>query len=207
MKGSALLGASTLCLAMAVAACGKDGATGPQGPAGAAGPQGQPGPSGSANVIYSAWFTPSPWAVDTIFGMINFNFVQAAPGITQSILDSGIVLTYGKLNGYTPTIWPTDQVAELPIVITYTEGSTTYTDTWSAYATVDSLRINFVDNVNLYNSISTAHSFRYVVVPGGVADADRVVRFPAPGGVRYTREQLRAMPYERVARLFHIPPR
>jgi hypothetical protein len=60
-------------LIVAAAACGSAGAVGPQG---AQGPKGQPG---TANVIYSAWFTPSPYTEDTVFGLFNFNWNQAAP--------------------------------------------------------------------------------------------------------------------------------
>jgi hypothetical protein len=138
--------------------------------------------------------------------LLGRHYLRTAPGITQAILDSGVVLTYGKLDGYTSVIWPTNQVALLPIVVTYIQGSTTYTDTWSAYATADSLRINFIDNQNLYNSISNAHQFRYVIIPGGMAGASVVA--PAAGHMRYTRytpDQLRTMPYETIARLFKIP--
>lgn len=111
------------------------------------------------------------------------------------------------MDGYTATIWPTNQVAQLPIVVTYIEGSTTYTDTWSAFATLDTLTINFVDNQDLYGGISNAHQFRYVIIPGGVAISSSAERMGTRGvmGRRYTREELRAMPYEQVARLFHIP--
>jgi RNA polymerase sigma-70 factor, ECF subfamily len=48
------------------------------------------------------------------------------------------------LNGYTTDIWPHDQVAELPITVTDVQQAVTYTDTWSADAIPDALRINFV---------------------------------------------------------------
>lgn len=159
---------------------GATGATGAQGPAGtngtngATGATGSQGPAGTANVIYSAWFTPSAYTVTTIFGIINFNYNQSAPGITQTILNSGTVLTYGMLNGYVSSLWPTNQVGLLPITIDYTEGATTNINTWSAYATLGNLRINFVSSTNQYSSdaeIDHAHSFRYIIIPGGVAGA------------------------------------
>jgi hypothetical protein len=143
---------------------GPAGATGPAGPSGATGAQ---GPAGSANVIYSQWFTPATWIKDTIFGEYGFNYTKATTDITQQVLDSGVVLTYGKLDGYTSVIWPTAQVSLLPIIVTYMEGATIYNDTWSALATPGNLRIQFVDDKNLYNGISNAHQFRYVVIPGG----------------------------------------
>jgi hypothetical protein len=142
--------------------------------------------------MYSAWFTPNPYTKDTVFGLFNFNWNQAAPAITQPILDSGVVLVYGKLNGYNPVIWPTDQVGLLPITIMYSSSGTTYIDTWSAIVTLGNVRINLVDDNNAYAGISNAHSFRYVIVPGGVASAERV-------------KQLPKMSYEQVAQLFKIP--
>lgn len=172
-----------------LAACTKSGPVGPQGPQGPTGAQGPAGangtngtngatgpqgPAGTANVIYSAWFTPSAYTVTTILGIINFNYNQSAPGITQVILDNGTVLTYGKLNGYNSSIWPTNQVGLLSITIDYQIGTTTNIDTWSAYATAGNLRINLVSSTNAYSgdaSINHAHSFRYIIIPGGVAGA------------------------------------
>ncbi len=141
----------------------------PQGTSGAAGAQGATGEAGTANVIYSDWFTPSAYALSVNFGENNIYYDQAATGITQVILDSGVVLTYGKLDGYTSTIWPTNQVAQLPITVVY-QSSGAQIDTWSAYATVGNLRINFTNNTNLYTNtgLSTSHTFRYILIPGGV---------------------------------------
>lgn len=147
---------------------GPAGATGPAGPAGSAGANGPQGPAGSANVIYSQWFTPSTWIKDTIFGEYGFNYTKATTDITQQVLDSGVVLTFGKLDGYNPVIWPTTQVALLPIIVTYRLGSAIYNDTWSASATAGNIKIRFVDDQNYYNGISNAHQFRYVVIPGGM---------------------------------------
>jgi hypothetical protein len=164
---------SVLIIAVAVfTSCSKEGPEGPAGATGATGSQGSPGPTGpagetgTANVIYSEWFTPSAYTSSTLFGITNMDYNKAAPGITQDILNTGVVLTFGKLTGYSSSIWPTEQVSKLPISLTYIQGST-QTDTWSAYETVGNLRINFVNNVNYYTSISTAHSFRYVIIPGG----------------------------------------
>jgi hypothetical protein len=130
------------------------------------GDTGATGPAGTANVIYSDWFTPSAYTKDTIFGIWGLNYNKAATSFTQQVLDSGTVLTFGRLSGYNPIIWPTGQVAQLPISLTYISGSTV-TDTWSALATVGNLRIRFVNDHNIYNSISNAHSFRYIIIPGG----------------------------------------
>ncbi len=195
-----------LSLVLFTSSCGKDGAqgpTGPAGPTGATGPTGTTGPTGSANVIYSDWFTPSSWTVTTVFGIKNFDSTKAAPGITQTILDRGTVLTYGKLNGYNALIWPTDQVGHLPIDLNYI-ASGTQTDTWSAYETVGNLRINFQNNTNAYTSISTAHSFRYIIIPGGVAGS---IVYSGVDDVSsaYDQMDLHAMTYDQVCDYLQIP--
>lgn len=168
------------------ASCGKNGAVGPVGPAGpqgpaspagtngtagtsgAAGATGATGATGTANVIYSDWITPTTYTKDTVFSTYHLFANIAASKITQAILDNGTVIVFGKLDGYVSTVWPTAQVSPLPINITYQEGTTTYTDTWTALTTFGNIKIDFVDDKNLYNSISNAHQFRYVIIPGGV---------------------------------------
>lgn len=150
---------------------GPTGATGPAGPTGATGATGATGPkgaTGTANVIYSDWVTPSTYANTTIFGTKTFTADIAASKITQAILDNGTVIVYGKLNGYNPVIWPTDQVAALPILINYMSGTTPNLDTWSSLCTVGNIRISLTSSTNAYTNISNAHSFRYVIIPGGV---------------------------------------
>jgi hypothetical protein len=157
----------------------KKGDTGPQGPA------------GTANVVYSDWFTPSTYTVTTVFGLKNFDYRKTAPGITQLVLDSGAVLTYGKLNGYNPVIWPTGTVSLMPISINYLSGSTPNTDTWSAIDSLGSLRINLTSTTNAYSSISNAHSFRYIIIPGGTHGGRQM--------------DLRSMTYGQVCEYLNIP--
>jgi hypothetical protein len=170
-------------IVLIVSGC-KKGDIGPQGPAGPAGPQ---GPIGAANVTYSAWFTPTTYQKDTIFGSWGFSHTQAAPAITQAILDNGTVITFGKLMGYNPAIWPAGQVGQLPITINYVQ-SGGQIDTWQARAFVGNLKIRFVNNNNIYNTIANQHQFRYVIIPGGVA-----------GG------RMRQMTYEEICRQYNIP--
>jgi hypothetical protein len=186
-KTNYLLLLSIAFMVLILASCGKDGAVGPQGPVGATGPTGPTGATGAAgtngtngatgatgatgtaNVIYSDWITPASYTKTTVFGTDHFSANIAASKITQSILDNGTVIVFGKLDGYTTTIWPTSQVSPLPISITYQLGGTTiYNDTWSALVTLGNIQIDFVDNQNYYSSISNAHQFRYIIIPGGV---------------------------------------
>ncbi len=138
---------------------------GDTGPAGTTGSKGDPG---VPNVMYSDWFTPTSFVKTVSFGLNRLSFDKAATQITQPVIDSGAVLVFGKLNGYVPSIWPTDQTAQFPIIITYLSGTTIENDTWSALRSVGNLRISFVNDNNLYGSVATTHQFRYIVVPGGV---------------------------------------
>jgi len=128
------------------------------------GPQGQPG---TANVKYSDWFKPDVYASATLYGMKNFTYDKTAPDITQQVLDSGMVIVFGKLLGYNQSIWPTTQVAQMPIALTYVQGGSTQTDMWSALIAPQKVTIRFINDKNYYNALATDHVFRYVIVPGG----------------------------------------
>lgn len=158
-------------LSLLIISCqkGNTGPAGPAGPTGATGSTGAAGPAGTANVIYSAWFTPSPWVKDTVYNLYGFSYTKATTDISQGIVDSGTVITFGKLTGYITAIWPATQIAQLPIVVSYKFSPTgiTYNDTWSALVTAGNLKIQFVDDQNIYGSISNAHQFRYIIIPGG----------------------------------------
>lgn len=149
--------------------------------------KGDTGPAGTANVMYSDWFKPDVYIKDTVFGIWGFKYNKAAPGLTKNVLDSGTVLVYGKLLGYNPLVWPTNQVAELPITITYVQGGTV-TDTWSAQLSEGNLRIRFMNDKNIYTSISNAHLFRYIIIPGAVKTGRRA-----------------QLPYEEICKLYNIP--
>lgn len=160
-----------------------------KGDTGPAGPPGPQGPPGTPNVIYGEWFTPSPYIKDTIFGIWGFNYNKAVASITQSVLDSGAVLVYGKLLGYNPTVWPANRVSQLPISLTYKQSGNTNEDTWSGLASPGNLRIRFVNDHNEYNVIATQHQFRYIIIPGGKKD-----------GVRMAQRS-----YEDICRTYGIP--
>lgn len=193
--------------AVMLVSCGKDGAVGPAGSTGATGPQGPAGTSGTAgtkgatgstgstgatgtaNVIYSDWITPAVYTKTTVFGTVHFDANIAATKITQAILDNGTVLVYGKLDGYTPTIWPTNQVSVLPIEISYMSGTTPNLDSWSDNCTVGNVQIDLTSSLNAYAGISNAHQFRYVIIPGGI----------------HTLGSINPKNYSQVKTAFHLP--
>jgi hypothetical protein len=178
---------------------GPTGATGSQGPAG---PQGPQGPAGTANVIYSPWFsfTPSNWADTTFtsYGALGIcsRAIRLAPGVTTSIINQGVVLSYIQSTG-------SGGVSPLPLIIN--SGSS-------------ALQFNFLldpgkilyyfSNANTGNA-SGAQTFaliRYIIIPGGVAggrgvNSEKVTEI---NGQTYTESQLQAMSYQQVCALLNI---
>lgn len=179
--------------------CSKEGPAGATGPSGPAGPQ---GPAGSPNVIYSAWFTPAQnggWVDTTINGVsAQKKFSKAAAGVTENLLNTGVILSYMKLNpdgaGGTTT-----SVRQLP-----------YNNPGTA---TQFIAINYVGSIT-FAQVSTASpglavpassgslEFRYILIPGGVVGG----RMAAGGSFSgYTIDQIKGLTYEEVIALFNIP--
>src|SRR5258708_20447151 len=66
------------------------------------GDTGPAGATGSANVIYSAWFTPVTYLKDTVFDFFGFSYTKATPNITQLVLIIVFLLPYVNLTDYIP---------------------------------------------------------------------------------------------------------
>lgn len=148
---------------------GEQGPIGEQGPKGDKGDKGDNGKDGNANVYASDWFTPNSWNTSTIFEITNFEHTINDSKITQELLNSGTLIVFGKLEGYSSNIWQKGQVSQLPVNLSYKTSEGLSLDTWTALATVGKLKINFTNSINLYTSISTAHTFRYVIIPSNKA--------------------------------------
>jgi hypothetical protein len=193
-----------LSVAFIISNCTKEGPEGPvgaQGPQGPAGANGGTGPAGSANVIYSAWFTPDQnggWVDTTINGVaLQKKFRKAAPGVTLAMLNNGVILSYVKLNpdgaGGTTT-----SIRQLP-----------YANPGTA---TEYFPLHYVGNIT-YAQASTANpgvavaassgslEFRYVLIPGGVSGG----RMTSGAATGYSVDQLRNMSYEQAVSLFNIP--
>ncbi len=186
-------------------ATGANGATGPVGPTGPLGPVGPAGPTGatgSANVIYSAWLT-SPYASrDTsIDGTCHRVRHLDAPSLIAAILNQGVMITYMRVGSIGPYLLPytsdaggaTNQIEAIyavqKIFVTRkTFGSCRFTAADPGTAPV---------LVNLPGSLE----YRYILIPG-VIGGGRIMSGAAAG---YTPEQLKAMTYEEIIRLFNIP--
>ncbi len=178
MRKYHLLSLSLFAFIFLAISCTKEGPQGIQGPVGATGSQGPVGPTGTANVIYSSWAPQASWADTTItlpnLGLVSRS-IRTAPGITSTILTSGVVLTYWQ-----PA---TTNIYLLP---TLASGGSVLN------CLFDTGKVIFYVNAS---GGSAGGNFRYVIIPGGVAG----------GRLGYTTEQLQAMPYDQVAELFNIP--
>jgi Collagen triple helix repeat (20 copies) len=182
-------------------ATGATGATGPAGPGGPAGPQGPigpQGPPGTANVIYSAWtdFITANWgAAVNEFGKLVRNYPAPAPSLTASVITQGVVLVYWRDLGL-----PNPQ--QMPSI---SYNITQPVNQYLGFALLlNQIQIKFF---NIDNALDPGtfggpgNSYRYIIIPGVVGGG----RSAGIGGTNYTAEEIKAMSYEQVARLFNIP--
>jgi len=197
-------------LALLFTACSKDGPAGPAGATGATGPQGPAGPqgpTGTANVIYSSWTATAAtdWdSTHTFPYWAKYEYNRTATGITQTIIDNGVVLCYMKNWPYVD--W--DQLILLrsssTVQLPYTADPDFFQTYDFAIASLGKIKFMYKENIN-YDLFTDAElagtTFRYVIIPGGVAGG-RGVNVTYEG---YTADELKKMPYEDVARIFKIP--
>jgi hypothetical protein len=173
-------------------ATGPAGGTGPAGPTGPAGSTGATGATGTANVIYSAWAAQGSWADTTFPGVGSGTLsrsLRTAPGITQAILDQGVVLTYWQFPATTVQALPVLTVGASPLQL-------------NAALAVGKVIFYISSLINgSASGLSAGGLFRYVIIPGGVAGG----RSSGVGGTNYTAAQVRAMSYSEVCTLFNIP--
>lgn len=181
---------------------GPAGPTGPTGPGGATGPA---GPAGSANVVYSSWFTPAQngnW-VDTTINLIaaQKKFNKAAPGATLSMLNTGIILSYVKLNpdGLGGT---TTSIRQLP----YTNpGEGTQIAPIHYVGSITYAHVSILSPGVAVAAFSNSLEFRYVLIPGGIAGGRFSEKAAQINGQVYTESQLQAMSYSQICSLLNIP--
>ncbi len=164
-----------LCISLVVfmSSCTKEGPIGPIGPAGIDGidgtngidgANGVDGADGNANVSASQWF-PLSFIKTVTNGIPQFDSNISVPEITSEIVDQGVVLVYGKLNGYVEEVWPRDHVAQFPITVMYNALGNTQINTYKAFITVGNLRVNITENFDIHDGTGPAHRFRYVIIP------------------------------------------
>jgi len=175
---------------------GPAGATGATGPAGPQGSQGPQGPAGTANVIYSSWATQGSWA-DTMITLPALGTVsrsiRTAPGITSTIIDQGVILTFWQ-----PA---SGSIHSLPAFATPGHVLDAIFDVGKV--------IFYIADVATGNAggQSAVGQFRYVIIPGGVAGGRGVnsEKIAEINGQTYTESQLKAMSYQQLCTLLKIP--
>ena len=83
---------------------GPIGATDPSGTPGAPGPQ---GPTGTANVIYSPWKrAAATWNNITKDGTTSKSSFTLAPEVTQSVIDSALIMVYARFVSSSKFMFP-----------------------------------------------------------------------------------------------------
>lgn len=178
---------------------GATGPTGPAGPQGPTGPVGPQGPAGTANVIYSAWISDAVaanWADTsmTLFGTTVRRRNVTAPGVTQAILDQGVVLAYARGSA----VGANNAPVPLPFSFFFTP-STLQVGYLPALGRI----IFYISNLSTGVAPNTfwGGDFRYVIIPGGVAGG----RSAGIGGTNYTASDFRNMSYEQICQVFNLP--
>jgi len=172
-----------LCVALVTLGCAK-GDTGPTGPR---------GPAGSANVIYSDWYSPATWNLETEFGVTQRTYAMGTTSLTQEIIDHGVVMVYMRFMGLAPEIIP------LPFLVPDV-GYQFY-----SRAQADSIKVVYyvaAAPTSTPSIIPSGNQVRYVLIPGGVVAATMQA-----SGSTYEQEvgRLKSMPYSEVCRKYGIP--
>ncbi len=132
---------------------GEDGAVGlqgEQGPQGETGLPGDQGATGTVNVIYSEWINifPDP-VVSTDFSSIEI------PELTNAIVDSGVVLVYGKEEASGDGV-----VTSIPTSNNLEEYS---------FELEEGKLILIVRNLSGITSKVSVQRARYIIIPGSIA--------------------------------------
>ncbi|MEP6804837.1 MAG: hypothetical protein ABI892_09985 [Flavobacterium sp.] len=161
---------------------GKNGVDGKGGADGKAGVDGKAGETGTANVIYSKWITAPVAVAETVDGTAGMSTSINAPELSEDILAKGTILVYVSFGSGTYT---------LP----YTSTAGGFVNTITAISTAKKIKLfRFRHDAGGTVNLPTSLSWRYILIPGGVAAT-------AGKGVKadYTK-----MSYEEVCAHFNI---
>lgn len=161
-----------------------DGTDGTNGVDGQAGATGATGATGTANVIYSAWITAPTAVAETIDGTSGMSTSISAPELSEDILSKGTILVYVSYGAGTFT---------LP----YTSLAGGTANTISAIATAKKIKLfRFTHSGAGTVGLPTTLSWRYILIPGGVAAAT----------AKSAKTDYSKMSYEEVCAHFNIQP-
>jgi len=137
----------------AISCSSDDGTDGVDGQAGA------PEATATANVIYSAWLTAPVAAVESVDGTSGMSTSLVAPELTEDILSKGTVLVYVSFGSGS---------FSLP----YTSTAGGFVNTITAISSLKKIKLfRFRHDQAATVNIPTSLSWRYILIPGGVAAA------------------------------------
>ena len=123
------------------------------------GVDGKQGPTGTANVIYSAWLTAPTAAAEIVDGTSGMSTTINAPELTDDILSKGTVLVYVSFGSGT---------FSLP----YTSTAGGFVNTITAVSSLKKIKLfRFRHDQAATVNLPTSLSWRYILIPGGVAAA------------------------------------
>ena len=150
---------------------------------GADGEPGAPGAAGTANVIYSAWINAPTAVAETVDGTSGMSTSLTVPQLSEDIVSKGTVLVYVSFGSGS---------FSLP----YTSTAGGFVNTITAVSSLKKIKLfRFRHDQAATVNIPTSLSWRYILIPGGVAAAT------AKNKPDYTK-----MSYEEVCAHFNIQP-
>jgi len=137
-----------LLVALSTISCSSD--DGKDGIDGTNGTNGTNGATGTANVIYSAWITAPTAVAETIDGTSGMSTSINAPELSEDILAKGTILVY----------------------VSFGSGTYTLPYTSTAISTAKKIKLfRFRHDAGGTVNLPTTLSWRYILIPGGVAAA------------------------------------
>jgi hypothetical protein len=144
-----------LLVAISTISCSSDdGTDGVNGVDGQAGPAGA---TGTANVIYSAWLTAPTAVAETIDGTSGMSTSINAPQLSEDILAKGTILVYVSFGSGT-------------YILPYTSTAGGFVNTITAISTAKKIKLfRFRHDAGGTVNLPTSLSWRYILIPGGVA--------------------------------------
>lgn len=168
-----------LLVALFTISCSSD-----DGTDGTNGVDGKQGVAGTANVIYSAWLTAPTAAAETVDGTSGMSTTLNAPELTDDILSKGTVLVYVSFGSGT---------FSLP----YTSTAGGFVNTITAVSTLKKIKLfRFRHDQGGTVNLPTSLTWRYILIPGGVAAATS----------KTVKQDYSKMSYEEVCAHFNIQP-
>ena len=123
------------------------------------GTNGVDGKPGTANVIYSAWLTAPTAVAETVDGTAGMSTTINAPELSEDILSKGTVLVYVSFGSGT-------------YAVPYTSTAGGFANTITAISTLKKIKLfRFRHDGGGTVNLPTTLSWRYILIPGGVAAA------------------------------------